>query len=104
MFCMHTLNFLLKDSANLICQSLIHNEMSKAISIPVLYNKTQDILNIINDADYKDPYVYNATLIPKGTIVQIKGTRCDGIIDCHKGIDEQNCGVNKFLNYAIGNC
>ena len=37
-----------------------------------------------------DSYEYNVTVIPDGVTVLIKGTRCDGIIDCWNGEAKQN--------------
>ena len=37
-------------------------------------------------------FVFNQTVIPAGTIVNIKATRCDGVIECGDGSDEKWCG------------
>ena len=42
------------------------------------------------------------TVIPRGTTVQIQGDRCDGILDCWDGIDEDFCGLNSFETVGIG--
>ena len=33
----------------------------------------------------------------------IKGTRCDGQIDCWNGEDEEMCGFNTFVTFGAGN-
>ena len=34
----------------------------------------------------------NQTVIPAGTIVTINATRCNGVIECFDGSDEEWCG------------
>jgi len=29
--------------------------------------------------------------------------QCDGVIDCHKGVDEKNCGFNTTETLFFGN-
>ena len=38
-------------------------------------------------------YVPNVPVLKKGTIVYIKATRCDGIMECGDGSDEDGCGM-----------
>ena len=81
---------LVSKKVNVICSngSHDHNTMS-----PAVMAITYDI----------SIYQYiNVTVIPKGTTVQIPGVRCDGILDCWDGIDEEFCGFNSFQTVGIG--
>ena len=88
-------------SANLICQSPIHN-----IESPTIESIAFDF-DFWNDTD---PYpnnslpigYYNFDLIPRGVIVQILGTHCNGILECWNGKDEENCGSTMFKTVLIG--
>ena len=84
---------LLKKSAAFVCPSPDHNKMSPAVLA------TTGTYNINSGYEYE----YNVTVIPAGVIVYIKGTRCDGKIDCLNGLDEDNCGFNTFLTFGTGN-
>ena len=85
---------LVAKSANLICQSPFHNIDSPSIKT-LAFNFTA--WNIDLSMDY-----YNFTAIPSGIIVQILATHCNGILECWKGKDEENCGSNMFKNVSIG--
>ena len=89
-FEVYKLKRLIKESAAFECPSLDHNKKSPAI-LSTVYNAT------IYD------YVYDVTVIPHGVIVMIKGTRCDGTIDCWNGEDEDMCGFNTFVTFGAGN-
>ena len=89
----YKLKGLIKESAAFECTSPDHNKMSPAI-LSTVFN-----LSIGNFGDY----VYNVTVIPDGVIVMIKGTRCDGKIDCWNGEDEDMCGFNTFVTFGAGN-
>ena len=85
---------LIKMSAAFECPSPDHNKMSLAILSTIrFYN--------ISLGDYE--YAYNVTVIPDGVIVMIRGTRCDGTIDCWNGEDEDICGFNTFVTFGAGN-
>ena len=86
----YKLKGLIKESASFECPSPDHNKMSPAI-LSTVYNRT------IHD------YEYNVPVIPDGFIVLIKGTRCDRIIDCWNGEDEDMCGFNTFVTFGAGN-
>ena len=73
-------------TANVICSSPDHNIMSPAV---------------ISDT-YDGIYLENVTVIPRGTIVQIPGLRCDGIYNCWDRVDEEFCGFNIFQTVGIG--
>ena len=47
-------------------------------------------------------FVYNSTIIPKGTIIYNNLIRCDGIIDCFDGADERDCGSGTTENLLTG--
>merc|ERR1739842_79853 len=63
---------LTSNSATHECQSRSHNEKSGAV-LSTVYDWT-----IGRNGDYMP----NQTVIPAGTIVNIKATRCDGVIEC----------------------
>ena len=86
----YKLKGLIKQSADFECPSPEHNKMSLAI-LSTVYNWT------IHENEY------NVTVIPAGVIVMIKGTRCDGTIDCWNGEDEDMCGFNTFVTFGTGN-
>ena len=78
-------------SASLECESLSHNQMSA----PIIQN---DIWNFTHNR-----YINNATVLVGKVIVMTQGTRCDGIIDCWNGEDEDMCGFNTFETFGAGN-
>ena len=91
----YKLKGLIKESANFDCPSPDHNKMSPAI-LSTVYN-----FSLGNWGD--SLYEYDVTVIPDGVTVLIKGTRCDGIIDCWNGEDEDMCGFNTFVTFGAGN-
>ena len=76
-------------SANLICQSPSHNSMSPAI-LSTVFNFTTN------------EYMFNVSIISKGTMVNTMGTRCDGKFDCWNNVDEYKCGYTTFEYFLIG--
>ena len=68
---------LVEESANFICQSPDHNNMSKAIGGKYFNHETSYI-----------------SLIPNGTKVQVLSTRCNGIPECWNNEDEDKCNPN----------
>ena len=70
---------LTSNSATHKCQSRSHNEKSSAV-LSTVYDWTHG------------NFLFNQTVIPAGTIVNIKATRCDGVIECGDGSDEEWCG------------
>ena len=92
----YKLKGLIKESASFECPSPDHNKMSPAIV------STVNCHGICNTTNYRQT-VYNITVIPNGVIVMIKGTRCDGIIDCWNGEDEDMCGFNTLVTFGAGN-
>ena len=83
-------NGLVAPSATFPCQSETHNKLSPAI-LATFYNQTI----------YE--YVYNATVIMEGVIVNILSTRCDGISECLDAKDEYGCGIKRWLTFLAGN-
>ena len=47
-------------------------------------------------------FEYNKVIIPYGTIVFGKKTRCDGRVDCKDQKDEQGCGLGSFQSSLLG--
>ena len=80
---------LIPKTANFPCLSPIHNSNSSAI-LSNVYNRTTYII------------VPDVPVIGFGTIVRMWGTRCDGNIDCWKGIDEADCGFSTFQSLFVG--
>ena len=71
---------LVPKSANFKCQSITHNENSPA-TLATVYTNTGIKPNI--------------TIIDEGVVVLTLATRCDGIVECFGGKDENGCGGNK---------
>ena len=83
---------LVAKTANVICFSPDHNTMSPAV-ISNIYDSDHPPYNIKS----------NVTVIPRGTIVEITGIKCDGISNCWDGIDEKLfCGFTPFQTVGIG--
>ena len=82
---------LVANTANVICSSGSpdHNILSPAV-ISLTY-------------DWETNTGLTVTVIPRGTIVQIPGVKCDGISNCWDGIDEKLfCGFTSFQTVGIG--
>ena len=88
---------LIAKSANLICDSQIHNILSPSI-LSTVTNWTA-----YQNHDWSNQFMYNFTVIPAGTMVQIVSTRCNGISECWNNEDELKCGWQAFVNALIGN-
>ena len=73
-------------SANLVCQSPVHNSLTPAIFSDV----------------YNDGFDHPVAVIPSGTIVQIVSTRCDGFYECFNNEDEYKCGEGEIETITIG--
>jgi hypothetical protein len=84
------------ESANFICQSQIHNIMSKAITI---YNETEYNRSTGRRAPILSSLV---TVIPNGTTVQVLSTRCNGIPECWNNEDEYKCNPNSTETIFTG--
>jgi hypothetical protein len=79
---------LTSNSATHPCQSKTHNKNSSAV-LSTVYNWT------LYD------FQYNQTVIFAGTIVNIKATRCDGVIECLDDSDEEWCGGMKLYETIL---
>jgi hypothetical protein len=62
---------------------------------------SQAILSTVSTGNWGQ-YEVNVTVIPDGVVVQILGTRCDGVIECWNGEDEEMCGFNTFVTFGAG--
>ena len=78
------------ESALFVCDSPIHNSTSPPVYADYVWNWSDNTLS------------FNVTVIPGGTIVQIETTRCDGVLECGNGGDEDNCGSPTFFTFPIG--
>ena len=70
---------LISNSATYQCQSKSNNEKSLPVMSTVWNLTIHDFMN--------------QTVIAQGTIVNIRATRCDGIVECMGGSDEKDCGM-----------
>ena len=75
---------LVPKSANFKCQSIEHNEESQATLASIYKSDDPYVLD-----NYKEEKI-----IDKGVIVWTLATRCDGIMECFGGKDENGCGDN----------
>ena len=85
-------------SATLKCQSLAHNEKSPATLATIhmgYYNKSTN--RFIDN--YK--FNHNITIINEGVVVMTLATRCDGIVECFGGKDENGCGNNNPYSITL---
>ena len=87
----YKVNGLIDTSANLECDSPVHNKDSAAIVI----NST--VVNF--DSSFEE----NVIVIEAGTTVQIQAVKCSGISECWKGVDELDCGFSTFETMIFGN-
>ena len=91
-------NGLIDTSANLECDSPVHNKDSAAIISTVFhwtkYDTTQDF-----ESSFED----NVIVIEGATTVQIQAVKCSGISECWKGVDESDCGFSTFETMIFGN-
>jgi hypothetical protein len=78
---------LTSNSATLECQSKSHNKNSSAV-LSTFFNWT--LKN--SGSSSEDSYQYKLQVIAPRTIVNIKATRCDGVIECFDDSDEAWCG------------
>ena len=93
-------NGLIDASANLECDSPVHNKDSAAIVInSTVFNWTKsDATN-----DFISSFEENVIVIEGATTVQIQAVKCSGISECWKGVDELDCGFSTFETMFYGN-
>ena len=93
-------NGLIDTSANLECDSPVHNNDSAAIVInSTVFNWTKyDTTKKISLS-----YENNLIVIEAGTTVQIQAVKCNGVSECWKGVDDSDCGFSTFETMIIGN-
>ena len=88
---------LIANSANFVCQSPFHNTQMPAI----LSKLGRWVLFYFNGHHHESGHSghwgsrndFNATVIPKGTKVEIQATRCNGVPECWNNEDEKGCGI-----------
>ena len=80
------------------CHSPLHNKDSQSV-ISSAMNWTA---YLAAGGEIWEHY-QNLTVIPRGVIVSILGTRCDGIPDCWNKVDEDNCGYSQLKTFLMGN-
>ena len=80
---------LISKSATYKCESKNNNKDSLAV-LSTFFNFT-----LFNpSSSVEDIFQYNQTVIALGTIVTIRATKCDGVVECGDGSDENNgCGM-----------
>ena len=96
---------LIDKSANMVCDSPIHNRDTAAILSTVL-NWTKYLTTRKGKYDIGvlgKSYENNVIVIEAGTTVQIQAVKCNGISECWKGVDEADCGFSTFETMFYGN-
>ena len=100
-------NSLIDTSANLECESPIHNNNSTAIAIHSTFFNWTKFVATEKEEGYseaeKKSYENNVIVIEAGTTVQIQAVKCNGISECWKGVDEADCGFSTFETMFYGN-
>ena len=88
---------LITKSATYPCQSRNHNEKSLAV-LSTFFNLTAARRERNQTAGFQ----YNQTAIASGSIVNIRATRCDAIIECMDALDEKGCGMEVDETILVG--
>ena len=82
-------NGLIDKSANLDCESPVHNNGTAAIHSTVFNWTTYE-------------FQYGKEVIKKGVPVQIQAVKCNGVPECRKRVDEADCGFSTFETMIFG--
>ena len=96
---------LIDKSANMVCDSPIHNRDTAAI-LSTVFNWTKFFTTRKVEIDpeaFEKSYENNVIVIEAGTTVQIQAVKCNGISECWKGVDDSDCGFSTFETMIIGN-
>ena len=96
---------LIDKSANMVCDSPIHNRDTAAI-LSTVFNWTKYLTTKKEGYDYEalgKSYENNVIVIEGGTTVQIQAVKCNGITECWKGVDDSDCGFSTFETMIFGN-
>ena len=90
---------LIDKSANMVCDSPIHNRDTAAI-LSTVFNWTKYDTTKTKSTSYEK----NVIVIEAGTTVEIQAVKCNGISECWNGVDELiDCGFSTFETMIIGN-
>ena len=95
---------LITKSATHPCQSRNHNEKSLAV-LATFFNLTAAKRGFQSNPRYNQTaagFQYNQTAIASGSIVNIRATRCDAIIECMDALDEKGCGMDVDETILVG--
>ena len=66
-----------------------------------IHNRNSSVMkNYLNNSTVGQSHV---KVIRKGTMVDIKATRCNGVSECWNNEDEVYCSMDTFLTIFIGN-
>ena len=92
---------LIDKSANMVCDSPIHNRDTAAI-LSTVFNWTK--YDTPNQSEREQSASYEKHVIIKaGTTVEIQAVKCNGISECWKGVDDSDCGFSTFETMIFGN-
>ena len=94
----YKVNGLIETSANLECDSSVHNKDTAAI-LSTVFRKWYNPASFSTERSYDN----NVIVIEGGTTVQIQAVKCSGISECWKGVDESDCGFSTFETMIFGN-
>ena len=98
----YKVNGLIETSANLECDSPVHNKDSAAI-ISTVFNWTKYDTARAQRNYTVNSFEKNVIVIEAGTTVQIQAVKCNGVSECWKGVDDSDCGFSTFETMIIGN-
>ena len=85
---------LIPASVNFKCSNLDHNENTPAI--------TSTVFDQAKFYDYEESYIPDVLVLPEGTTVFTWATKCNGVVECFGGIDEENCSLSLYGTIGLG--